>query len=296
MVGLERCDHLVAEAGSLGAEHEDVVGDELDIVVSACGSRRESEPTSRQRCPSTGDVAVHRHGRVLVIVEPAPTQLGVVEGEAERFDEMQVDAGVRAQPDDVAGVGGDLGLDEHDVHAPNVAMTGRYRSGMSDETPDTLNDVGVLKRREIEARIVAPLLERLAERFGDEVYDVAGQVIVDVAREQGAALADHVGDDTLPAFARGLGAWSADGALESEVRALTDQVFAFDVTRCRYAEMYRALGLEDLGATLSCNRDGSLIDGFNPNVRFTRTQTIMSGADHCDFRFELGETPVEIDR
>ena len=154
---------------------------------------------------------------------------------------------------------------------------------------DTLNDVGVLKRREIEARIVAPLLERLAQRFGDEVYDLARDTIVEVARTQGAALARHVGDDSLPAFAQGLGAWSADGALESEVVALSETEFAFDVTRCRYAEMYRALGPEALGATMSCNRDGSLIEGFNPNVKFTRTQTIMNGASHCDFRFTLDQ-------
>lgn len=169
---------------------------------------------------------------------------------------------------------------------------------MSDNTDDVpidrLNEVGVLKRREIEARIVAPLLERLAATYGDGVYDVARDVVVDVAREQGAALADAVGGATLPDFAVGLGAWSADGALETEVRQLDDEVFAFDVTRCRYAEMYRSLGLADLGATLSCNRDGSLMEGFNPNVRFIRNQTIMSGADHCDFRFEMVATQVRI--
>lgn len=168
---------------------------------------------------------------------------------------------------------------------------------MADEpVTDTLNEVGVLKRREIEARIVAPLLERLAAEYGEGVYDIAGQVIVDVARDQGRALAERVGDDTLPGFAAGLAAWSADGALESDVVELSDEVFAFNVSRCRYAEMYRALGLEELGATMSCNRDGSLIEGFNPNVEFTRTQTIMSGADHCDFVFRLGETPVELRR
>ena len=164
----------------------------------------------------------------------------------------------------------------------------------TEPSTDRLNEVGVLKRREIEARIVAPLLERLAERFGPEVYDTARDVIVDVAREQGAALADAVGDNSLPGFASGLGAWSADGALETEIRELSEQVFAFDVVRCRYAEMYRALGLAELGATLSCNRDGSLIEGFNPDVVFTRTRTIMNGAERCDFRFELPVTPVEI--
>ncbi len=49
--------------------------------------------------------------------------------------------------------------------------------------------------------------------------------------------------------------------------------------------MYRALGLADLGGSLSCLRDYALIEGFNPDVTLTRTRTIMEGASHCDFRF-----------
>lgn len=30
---------------------------------------------------------------------------------------------------------------------------------------------------------------------------------------------------------------------------------------------------------------GSMIEGFNPKITLTRTQTIMEGATHCDFRF-----------
>lgn len=167
---------------------------------------------------------------------------------------------------------------------------------MTDPQPDTLNDVGVLKRREIEARIVAPLLARLAAEYGDGVYEIARDEVVEIARAQGSALAEQVGGNSLRDFARGLGAWSADGALETEVVELTDDTFAFDVIRCRYAELYRSLGLQELGATLSCNRDGALIEGFNPDVEFTRTQTIMGGATHCDFRFRRRQTPVEISR
>ncbi len=162
------------------------------------------------------------------------------------------------------------------------------------QLPDTLNDVGLLKRREIEARIVAPLLEQLAAEYGEGVYDIARDVIVDIARAAGTAMAEHTGDNSLPAFAMGLADFSADGALESEVIELTETTFGFDVHRCRYAEMYRALGIPELGATMSCNRDGSLIEGFNPNIEFTRTQTIMAGADHCDFRFAVSDTTVEI--
>lgn len=167
---------------------------------------------------------------------------------------------------------------------------------MNDPPDDTLNDVGILKRREIEARIIGPLLTRLADEFGTGVYAVAGDAIVEIAREQGAALARQVGGDSLIDFAAGLAAWSAEGALETEVVELDNDTFAFDVVRCRYAELYRSLGLAELGAMLSCNRDGALIEGFNPNVELTRTQTIMRGASHCDFRFRAVETPVDLSR
>jgi hypothetical protein len=51
--------------------------------------------------------------------------------------------------------------------------------------------------------------------------------------------------------------------------------------------MYRTLGLADLGASLSCQRDYALTEGFNPTIQLVRTQTIMEGASHCDFRFRL---------
>lgn len=166
-----------------------------------------------------------------------------------------------------------------------------------EQRPDTLNDVGVLKRREIEARIVAPLLERLGEEFGAErVYELAREVVVEVAQGQGAELAEHMGGNDLAKFAESMENWTKGGALEIEVVEQTDEVFSFNVNRCRYAEMYRELGLADLGAALSCNRDGTMVEGFNPNIDFTRTQTIMSGAEHCDFTYRMtpGETPVEL--
>ncbi len=161
--------------------------------------------------------------------------------------------------------------------------------------PDNLNDVGVLKRREIEARIVAPLLERLGEEFGSErVYELAREVVVEVAQAQGGELAAHLGGNDLAHFAESMENWTKGGALEIEVVEQSDEVFAFNVNRCRYAEMYREVGLADLGASLSCNRDGTMVQGFNPNIEFTRTQTIMGGADHCDFVYRLDGTPVEV--
>ena len=160
--------------------------------------------------------------------------------------------------------------------------------------PDTLNSIGVLKRREIEARILAPFVEALGAEFGRErVVEILRQTIINVARQQGAALAGQVGDNSLGNFRAATEAWKKDDALQLEVLEQSDDRYSFNVTRCRYAEMYRALGIPELGAVLSCNRDYSLIEGYNPNVELTRTQTLMQGASHCDFRYVRRNTATE---
>jgi hypothetical protein len=153
---------------------------------------------------------------------------------------------------------------------------------------DRLNEIGLLRRREIEARILAPLLEALGREFGRErVLEVAREVIVDIAREQGRQLAEGIGECSLTAFAQIKETWRAGGALEIETLEQSDEALSFNVTRCRYAEMYRALGIPELGEVLSCNRDFSLAEGFNPDLELKRTQTIMQGAPFCDFRYRV---------
>lgn len=158
--------------------------------------------------------------------------------------------------------------------------------------PDTLNEIGVLKRREIEARILAPLINAFAAEFGRErVIEIARRVIVEIARQQGKALADQVGGDSLAHFVGAKDPWVKGDALQVEVLEATDTTYNFNVTRCRYAEMYRALGIPELGSVLSCGRDYALGGGFNPRLTLTRTQTIMEGAPFCDFRYRLEPSP-----
>ena len=155
--------------------------------------------------------------------------------------------------------------------------------------PDRLNaEIGVLKRREVEARLIGPLVDALGEEFGRErVLDVLRRVIVQVAHQQGAALVEQTGGNTLEHFSAVREQWQRGNALETELLEQNAERLSFNVTRCRYAELYQALGIPELGAALSCNRDFALIQGFNPAVKLTRTQTLMGGATHCDFRYEL---------
>lgn len=146
----------------------------------------------------------------------------------------------------------------------------------------------LLEQREIEASVVGPLVRAMMQRFGEEpATEVLAEVVRELARKSGSELAKKLGDSGLRAFATNLATWTAGDALRLEVIENTDDKLSFNVTRCQYAEMYRRLGLEDLGGTLSCLRDFELASGFNPSIRLVRTQTLMEGASHCDFRFEM---------
>ena len=159
--------------------------------------------------------------------------------------------------------------------------------------PDNLNEIGVLKRREIEARILMPVLEALGAQYGrEQVFATARNVIIDVARAQGKELAGRMGGDSLTHFATALEDWKKGDAYRMDVLEQTEEKLSFNVTRCRYAEMYRALGIPEVGALLSCNRDFALAEGFSPDIDLTRTQTIMQGAPHCDFRFVRRPAPT----
>jgi hypothetical protein len=150
-----------------------------------------------------------------------------------------------------------------------------------------LNEIGVLKRREIEARLLAPLVDALGEKFGRrEVLEVVREVVIGIARRQGRELADRLGRNDLEAYAMAVEPWSRSGALEIQILNQSEHALDFDVTRCRYAELYRSLGIEELGSVLSCARDASFIEGFNEGIVLERRQTILQGSPACDFRYK----------
>ncbi len=61
-----------------------------------------------------------------------------------------------------------------------------------------LNEIGILKRREIEARILAPILEALGKQFGRaEVLEIAANTVREIARLQGRELAAQLGKNDL---------------------------------------------------------------------------------------------------
>lgn len=149
--------------------------------------------------------------------------------------------------------------------------------------------VSHLQRRELQAPVAACLIREFAKAMGQEAaLEIAMQAIREDARQSGRALAKQFGGNGLAELGKVVKeVWSEGEAVSIRLLEESAERLSFDVARCRYAEMYEEHGMKELGSCLSCSRDGAFMEGFNPRIRLSRTQTIMEGAPYCDFRFTL---------
>ena len=150
-------------------------------------------------------------------------------------------------------------------------------------------ELSLLERRKLEAAVLVPVIRAMQAEFGEErVNEVVGRTIQEIARAQGVAARETGNIDTMAALAdRFQNAVLREGSLVVDVVENDDAHFGFNVTRCKFMEMYEEMGARDLGFLLSCGRDFAMFEGMAPDLAFDRTQTRMQGASHCDFRYAV---------
>jgi hypothetical protein len=157
---------------------------------------------------------------------------------------------------------------------------------MSDER------LGILEQRRIEAAFARGIFEEMAAELGAErAKAILSRAVVKLAKQTAAEMAKEGpgGQPSLDHFIALQPLWTKGDALRIDTLRKDATHYDFNVTRCRYAEMYKAMGIAELGAVLSCNRDGAFCEGYDPKLKLERTQTIMGGATHCDFRYRMEE-------
>jgi hypothetical protein len=147
--------------------------------------------------------------------------------------------------------------------------------------------IPVIQQAKIQAQVLVPLVKALQAELGEErARKIVRKTLGDLYRQFGEEfwLAKNE-KDLGKAIGSAFTTYARDDALHYSVIEQSQDAFAFDVTRCRYAEFYKELGEPELGFLLVCSADFDTAEGFGPDVELTRTQTIMQGASHCDFRY-----------
>ena len=147
--------------------------------------------------------------------------------------------------------------------------------------------VSAIEQARIQAQVLVPLMKALQAELGAPranalVRRTLGELYRHYGEEFWRSKADkNLGSVMGSAFAT----YARDAALDYDVIEQSDDAYAINVTRCKYAEFYRELNEPELGFLFVCSADFDVVDGFDVGVRLTRSQTIMQGASHCDFRY-----------
>ena len=140
--------------------------------------------------------------------------------------------------------------------------------------------IPVIEQAKIQAQVLVPLVKALQAELGEERANrLVRRALGDLYRGYGEEFwrtksEKNLGKVVASAFAT----YAREDALDYRVIEQSEDAFEFDVTGCRYAEFYRELGELELGFLLVCSADLPMAEGFGPDIKLTRTQTIMQGA------------------
>jgi len=153
--------------------------------------------------------------------------------------------------------------------------------------------IPVIQQAKIQAQILVPLVKTLQAELGEERANaLVRRSLGDIYRRYGEEFWRTKNERNLrKIMASAFATYAREDALDYRVIEQSQDAFEIDVTGCRYAEFYKKLGEPELGFLLVCSADFPTAEGLGPDIKLTRTQTIMQGASHCDFRYKrLRET------
>ena len=148
--------------------------------------------------------------------------------------------------------------------------------------------LSLLEKTRIQAQVLVPVLRALRTELGEEKADA---IVRGALRDWSNQLFAAVGESVEGSARR---KWAAmhtalaevtEREVTFEMRRHDEHALEFDVTHCRFAEFFRALGEPELGALLVCATDFDIVAAGGGEVGLTREQTLMQGAPSCTFRY-----------
>jgi predicted ArsR family transcriptional regulator len=150
--------------------------------------------------------------------------------------------------------------------------------------------LSLLDKTRIQAQVLVPVLRALRSELGKETADtIVKQALRGWSKQLFAAVGDNVDGGPRRRWAAMHTALAeiTEREVTVEMRRHDEEALEFDVTHCRFAEFFRALGEPELGALLICETDFDIAAAGGSEVSLTRDQTIMQGAPSCTFRYRF---------
>jgi len=150
--------------------------------------------------------------------------------------------------------------------------------------------LSLLDKTRIQAQVLVPVLRALRVELGKEKADaLVRQALRDWSKQLFATVGESVEGSPRRKWAAMQTALTEITEREVTFEIIRDdkEALEFDVTHCRFAEFFRALGEPELGELLVCATDFDIVAAGGSDVGLTRDQTLMQGAPSCTFRYRF---------
>ena len=150
--------------------------------------------------------------------------------------------------------------------------------------------LSLLNKTRIQAQVLVPVLRALRAELGnDRANAIVRKALRDWSKQLFAAIGDSIEGSPRRKWATMRSALDNVTAHEVDFEILRQdkEALDIDVTHCRFAEFFRALGEPELGSLLICATDVDILAPSEGAVSLERAQTIMQGAPSCTFRYKF---------
>ncbi|MFX1516462.1 MAG: L-2-amino-thiazoline-4-carboxylic acid hydrolase [Promethearchaeota archaeon] len=128
------------------------------------------------------------------------------------------------------------------------------------------------------------LLDEWERSFGDVYNQMAEELVAEHTRTAWAKLSSQKEVTSLDALISILWEEWTEGEFTIERTETEVQIYC---TKCPIADAYKSINKEKYGILFHCNEDPFIVEGFNPEIKFRRTKTLMNSDDCCDHLYSL---------
>ena len=180
-------------------------------------------------------------------------------------------------------------LTTHRRRGPSFSIQRDTQSRFNEKLEEQSMDISFLDQVKIQSRVLIPIVKALRKEMGEEkANSFVKNVLGNLYREYGAAYwkaqqADSPNEKITTLWEMFAGA----NALDYDVVENNSERCDLNIKRCGYAVFFHKLGEPELGFLLCCSNDIPMTEGFGGGVNLDVKQTIMQGASHCEFRYQI---------
>lgn len=130
------------------------------------------------------------------------------------------------------------------------------------------------------------MLDSLYDKHGDIVLEVLRKLVKQVNIRDWRSTAKELGDNSLKSFMKALWGNMVDSDFDFSIDEKSN-TYQIDCIKCPLADLAKEIKGEKWIFQLACMSDYYMVEGFNPDIVFKRSKTLIDGAECCNHYYTM---------